>query len=495
MASWATVPLRFKLTFYYGVILACVLMGFALAVYSYLSRALVTTIDSSLAAQVERIERQVTLASGAEAVGGAVVADLLLQLSPHVAQILDEQGRVSDEVTVLTEDRLPIDLRDLASVSLGETRFLTLRTERGDLMRVGMRRLRDPEGGGGTYFIRLAQSLRPLQGARERLLQMLGLTIPVVLLLGSLGGGLLARQALLPVDRMTRTAARIGGGDLSERVAVPAQQDEIGRLAVTINQMIARLQAAFERQKQFTADASHELRTPLAVIRADLEIALRRERSTGEYQEVLTSTLEEAIRLSRLVEDLLLLTRADVGRLELHCQSVDLTALGREVVAHLLPLARERQQTLTCASGPEPLWLSADPQRLRQMLTNLLDNALKFTPEEGRITLTFAEKQGTARLWIRDTGRGIPSEDLPYIFDRFFRRSSLMGDRAVAGAGLGLSIAQWIVNAHGGSIHVSSKLGEGTEFAISLPLADSATAPKGAKKSEPPSPKSDPRYL
>jgi heavy metal sensor kinase len=301
----------------------------------------------------------------------------------------------------------------------------------------------------------------------------LGLTIPLVLLMGSFGGLILARQALRPVDRMTKIADRIGGGDLTERVPVPAYQDEIGRLAVTINQMIARLQAAFERQRQFSADASHELRTPLSVIRADLEIALRRERTIPEYQEVLASTLEEAVRLSRLVEDLLLLTRADVGRLELECQPVNVTTLGREVVDYLQPLAAQRQQTLTWASeAPRDLVLPADPLRLRQMLINLIDNAVKFTGEGGEIALTLTEESGNALLRVRDTGRGIPPEDLPLIFDRFFRRSAMTGDRSTPGTGLGLSIVRWIVEAHGGTIGVTSRLGEGTEFQLRLPLAD-----------------------
>jgi heavy metal sensor kinase len=284
---------------------------------------------------------------------------------------------------------------------------------------------------------------------------------------------ILARQALRPVDRMTRIADRIGGGDLSERVPVPPHQDEIGRLAVTINQMIARLQAAFERQRQFSADASHELRTPLSVIRADLEIALRRERTIPEYQAVLTSTLEETVRLSRLVEDLLLLTRADVGRVELECQPVNFSTLGREVVEYLQPLAAQRRQTLTWTSdAPHDLVLPADPNRLRQMLINLIDNAVKFTSEGGEIALSLTEESGQALLRIRDTGRGIPTEDLPFIFDRFFRRSAMTSDRSAPGTGLGLSIVRWIVEAHGGSIDVVSRLGEGTEFLLRLPLAD-----------------------
>lgn len=465
--------LRFKLTFYYLAILSLVLVGFGVVLYAYLSRTLMTTIDSSLAAQIEQIERRVAFAAGGEVAVDGEMTDLLLQLSPQVTQILDGQGRIVDEVMVLTGDQLIPDPGELLASPLGETRFSTLRTEKGEPLRVATRRVPDPEGEPGTYFIRLGQSLVALEQARQRLLVGLGLAIPLVLLMGSFGGLILARQALRPVDRMTRIADRIGGGDLSERVPVPPHQDEIGRLAVTINQMIARLQAAFERQRQFSADASHELRTPLSVIRADLEIALRRERTIPEYQAVLTSTLEETVRLSRLVEDLLLLTRADVGRVELECQAVNFSTLGREVVEYLQPLAAQRRQTLTWTSdAPHDLVLPADPNRLRQMLINLIDNAVKFTSEGGEIALSLTEESGQALLRIRDTGRGIPTEDLPFIFDRFFRRSAMTSDRSAPGTGLGLSIVRWIVEAHGGSIDVVSRLGEGTEFLLRLPLAD-----------------------
>src|SRR5262249_8690986 len=181
----------------------------------------------------------------------------------------------------------------------------------------------DPDGT-GTYFIRLGYPLKNFQKATRRMLILLGIAIPLALLLSSYGGVFLAHQALRPLGRMTRAAEQIAAGDLSERVPEPAQMDEMGRLAATFNDMISRLQAAFERQKQFTSDASHELRTPLAVMRGDIEITLRRERSNEEYKRALTSNLEEIMRLSRLVEDLLMLARGAAGRIALRCEPIDL---------------------------------------------------------------------------------------------------------------------------------------------------------------------------
>jgi heavy metal sensor kinase len=313
---------------------------------------------------------------------------------------------------------------------------------------------------------------------------LLGIAIPLALLLSSYGGLVLANQAMRPVDRMTRAAEQIAAGDLSERVPEPAQMDEMGRLAATFNDMISRLQAAFERQKQFTSDASHELRTPLAVMRGDIEITLRRERSNEEYKRALTSNLEEIMRLSRLVEDLLTLARGDTGRIELRCEPIDLNDICRRMAEYITPLADQRKQTLIYEPprGAEtaPVTVSADVLRIKQLLLNLLDNAIKYTEPRGKITLGLKTEEKVAVISVTDTGRGIPPEDLPHIFERFFRRSAKTADRTAAGFGLGLSIVKWIVDSHGGRIEAKSELGQGTEFIVRLPLLGSnVCAPTG----------------
>jgi heavy metal sensor kinase len=280
---------------------------------------------------------------------------------------------------------------------------------------------------------------------------------------------------------MTRAAEQIAAGDLSERVPEPAQMDEIGRLAATFNDMISRLQAAFERQKQFTSDASHELRTPLAVMRGDIEVTLRRERSNEEYKRALTSNLEEIMRLSRLVEDLLTLARGDTGRVELRCEPVDLNDLCRRMAEYITPLADQRDQTLIyeppLGAETAPVTISADMLRIKQLLLNLLDNAIKYTERRGKITLGLKTEEKVAIITVTDTGRGIPPEDLPHIFERFFRRSAKTADRTAAGFGLGLSIVKWIVDSHGGRIEAKSEVGKGTEFIVRLPLLGSSACP------------------
>lgn len=472
--------LRIKLTVYYLAILSAVLLLFGMAIYFYLSRSLLTTIDESLAFQVEKLEMNMAVGAGADMPNrpsgpGGENHEELLQLSPHVIQIIDERGRITDENLASPTDKLPVDRDALMKLEVGKTKFDTTRLEFGEQMRVATRRVKDHDGD-GTFFIRLGQSLAALQSARRRAVLVLVVAIPLALLLGSFGGLVLANQALTPVDRITSAAELIAKGDLTERVPEPEKMDEIGRLAATFNHMISRLQAAFERQKQFTSDASHELRTPLAVMRGDIEIALRRERPPEEYQRVLTSNLEEIIRLTRLIEDLLMLARADTGRVELRCEPVDLDKLCRQMADYISPLAQQRDQTLSyeasaSISDGNGVVIDADVQRMKQLLLNLLDNAIKYTEHGGQVILGLKVENNQAVISVADTGRGIPKEDLPHIFERFFRRSAKTSDRTASGFGLGLSIVKWIVESHHGQIEAQNRDGKGTLFTVKLPLS------------------------
>jgi two-component system OmpR family sensor kinase len=470
--------LRIKLTLYYLAILSAILFFFGIAIYTYVYRSLLATVDESLTYQMIKIERSQIV--GGEPGTGEETSERLLELRPHAMQIIDDSWRIRDEYYASPNDILEIDKDELSRLAVGEPKYDTVRTPHGELLRVVTLRAKDPDGS-GTYFIRLGHSLETFQKAIRRTFILLGVAIPLALLLGSYGGLLLANQALRPVDRMTRAAEHIAAGDLSERVPEPARMDEIGRLAATFNYMIARLQAAFERQKQFTSDASHELRTPLAVMRGDIEITLRRERTAEEYKRALTSSLEEIMRLSRLVEDLLMLARGDSGRIELRCEPVDLNDICRRMAEYISPLADQRDQTLIYKPPPgaetAPVMVSADMLRIKQLLLNLLDNAIKYTERRGRVTLGLKTEENVAVITVTDTGRGIPPEDLPHIFERFFRRSAKTADRTAPGFGLGLSIVKWIVDSHGGRIEAKSEVGKGTEFVVRLPLLVSGSTP------------------
>ncbi|HZS04113.1 MAG TPA: heavy metal sensor histidine kinase [Blastocatellia bacterium] len=470
--------LRTRLTIYYLAILSAVLIFFGFAIHTYLSRSLLSIIDGALVYQVKEIERQMMSSLGdftSDDHPEEAHSDQLM-IAAQVVQIIDSEGRIRDETGALQNHHLPVDPAVLSQIKDGDLRPDTIKLSSGEQIRLITKRAVEPDG--DVFFIRAGQSLKPLQEARRRLTLLLLVAVPIALLLGSYGGLLLANQALRPVDRITNTAAQISASDLAQRVPLPEKMDEIGRLAKTFNHMIARLQAAFERQRQFTSDASHELRTPLAVMRGEIEVSLRRTRSPQEYERVLQSNLEEIHRLSRLVEDLLTLARGDSGQVTLQLEPVVLDHLCRQTAKQLLPLAEGRGQTLLWTPPEGHVLVNGDPQRLKQLLLNLLDNAMKYTPQGGRITLGLGTEGKEAVLTVADTGRGIATEDLPHIFERFFRHSRSTSDRSVIGFGLGLSIVKWIVDSHGGKIGAQSKVGEGTTFTVRLPLLDLSPDPE-----------------
>jgi heavy metal sensor kinase len=280
--------------------------------------------------------------------------------------------------------------------------------------------------------------------------------------LAAFGGLLLSRQALRPVAQSIRTAKGLNPQNLSARLPRSGADDELDQLAGTINDLLDRLAAYHAQVIRFTADASHELRSPLGAMRAAVEVSLQQPRSMDEYRETLASLGEQCDRLTTLVNGLLLLARADVGELVLKREPVDLASLTNEVGEMFEPLAEERGVLLHRDCPPLPS-IRGDASRLRQLVTNLVDNAIKFTPEGGSVSLQVENAGDRAKLTVSDTGSGIPEEHLPHIFDRFYQADPA---RASEGYGLGLSICKWIVDAHGGLIRVESPQGKGTRFTV-----------------------------
>ncbi len=320
-------------------------------------------------------------------------------------------------------------------------------------------------------ILRVAHSEEGLWRELNELVGVLLFGLPLALLLAGFGGYSLARKALAPIDAMASQAKRISAERLSERLPVNNPEDELGQLAGIFNAMLQRLEAAFDQLRRFTADASHELRTPLTAIRSVGEVALQDQKSPADYRDVIGSMLEEVDRLTRLVESLLVLSRADAGRVKLQREDISLLHLAREASSLVEVLAEEKRQEISL-EGDASLVLSADRLILRQAIVNLLDNAIKYSPPGSRI-LVRVQSGGDKQVFLDvvDQGTGIPEEHKPYIFDRFYRVDRAR-TREWGGAGLGLSITRWAVEAHGGEITLRSEEGHGSTFRVSLPVGD-----------------------
>ena len=320
----------------------------------------------------------------------------------------------------------------------------------------------------------VAAPLADVDRSVERLRLLLLVAGPVALALAGGGGWLLTRAALRPVDRMTEQAGAIGADRLGDRVSVPDAADELTRLARTLNGMLARIEQGVVAQRRFVADASHELRTPLAVMRAELEVALRDRGRAADAAEVLDSAAEEVARMGKIVDDLLTLAHRDENRLKLLLEPVDLGEVAARVAAQLRPLA-ERAGVQLGVDAPARAAVLADQTRLTQVVTNLVDNAVKYTGAGGSVRVRVWEEADGAGLAVSDTGPGIAPEHLPKVFDRFYRLDAAR-TRAGGGSGLGLAICQELVEAQGGRIWADSVPGAGSTFTLALPLQPPAMA-------------------
>jgi two-component system OmpR family sensor kinase len=294
----------------------------------------------------------------------------------------------------------------------------------------------------------------------------------VALALSLVGGWFLANRALAPITRISGTAKAMSEGDFSARIAIGSTETELEHVAIALNDAFDRLQDSLERQRRFTADASHELRTPLSVLRLEVEWALTRERGPAEYRETLDTCWRAAERMRAVVEGLLTLARADAGDLMLSRVPVSLDQVAHEVVAQLRPLARKRRLEVTVSGDATEV--SGDPNLLREVVTNLVSNAIHYNRDEGRVELAVWKEERSACLLVTDNGIGISTEDLPRVFERFFRADKARA-REAGGAGLGLAVSRWIVESHGGQITCTSEVGQGTSFLVRLPLETAAS--------------------
>ena len=376
----------------------------------------------------------------------------------------DPRGRLVPEQPT-SPRKLPLSRETAERASQGLTTFETLT----DIEEYPVRIVTMPivESGRVINLVQVGLSLESVLHAKRQFLISLAAILPIAVLLAGGGGMLLARRALRPVDHMATTARRISGEDLSGRLEEPGGGDELDRLAKTLNQMLERLDIVFQQIRQFSADASHELQTPLTIFKGELEVALRAERSPTEYRRVLTSALEEIDRISDLVEGLLLLSRSDVGMFRMAPRRIELAQVVMEVYERAAILAQKQGVVLDLGTM-EAVPVDGDPEWLHRLILNLVDNAIKYTPENGKVTLSLYQDDAWAAIDISDTGIGLTVEEQEQIFKPFYRTEQASSG-IEKGAGLGLSIASSIAQAHGGRIEVDSRPGSGSVFCVRLP--------------------------
>jgi heavy metal sensor kinase len=472
---WRSHSVRVRLTVWYLAAMAVVLAVYALAVYAFVGRSLSDVLDQQLrndfqlaAASVYRTPELTFTWTEPE--------DPLAQSEPLWVQVWDEPGERLLFSSPEARRRSVQASRPLAreadnrvvSVPAGAFPFRIL-SRRGCVGPPELDRPACPSAVATPAVIQVGRSEEAMRLELGEVALLLLLSLPVALAVAGLGGYALARRALAPIERMTDRARSITAERLSDRLPVDNPDDEMGRLASVFNETLGRLEASFEQMRRFTADVSHELRTPLTAIRSVGEVGLRGHRDEAAYRGIVSSMLEEADRLASLVDRLLTLSRAETHQAMLSPEPVDLVELAENVAAHLGVLAEEKGQTIAIDRRGAPV-TTADRLVLRQAVINLVDNAIKFTPAGGTITIRVSEAGGDAAVDVVDQGPGISSEGRRHVFDRFYRE----GGVAAAGTGLGLSIAKGAVEAIGGRIALHETGPAGSTFRIVMPRAPEA---------------------
>ena len=450
-----------RLTAWYSLILAVSLGLFGTVAYFAMIHSIRVTVDPALR---QRIQAASDIIREDAPSGVAALQDEFRELADGQGpdaklRIAYENGAVifaSADLQVAREPRRTSDPSHPFISRIGNARYRFLRDK--------------VEINGTRYDVEVASSLSDYDHALERFRIVLYSAAPAFLVLAALGGYWLSRRALAPVDQITGAARTIGAQDLSRRLAVPRASDELQRLANTLNEMLGRLEAAFQRVTQFTADASHELRTPVSVMRTSAELALRKPRSDAEYREALARILSESERVSRLIDQLLLLARADSAPAALPVVRTDLAAALQAACNEAKVLAESKQLKFEQSIPAESVWVLGDAASLQRLFIILLDNAVKYTPAGGEINVRLRCDDGQAVAEIRDSGIGIAPQDLPHIFDRFYR-SDRARSRESGGTGLGLAIGRWIADAHRGEIRVESVPAKGSDFEVRIPLS------------------------
>lgn len=450
-----------KLTAWYAVCMAGTLCALGFLAFLGMRTSIHSTVDEQLRDRMGSVREAIDSAmrkGDANLLRQELDEDSELRPQSDLLQVWDDQGNLIYQSAPLRNNSLPRS----AAASRPGTFWMG---------GVPVRSLQSAtEVNHHVYHVQVAARMGEFYEALDRFLGNLLIIAPLALLITSAVGYWISRRALAPVDHITLAAQQISAHNLSARLDVPRSGDELQRLTETLNQMLERIEKSLERVTRFSADASHELRTPIAVMRTRVELALRRPRTAAENNETLEQLHSELIRTSLLLDNLLLLARADSGSEQLRISSADMEEMLKDVLTQIAPIAEQKGVALHTTLPHQPVLIAGDRQLLQRLFLILLDNAVKYTPTPGEVSVALAIRNGMATISVKDTGIGIAEDDLPHIFNRFYRADKARS-RQLGGSGLGLSIGRWIAEAHGGSVHVESRYGAGSTFQVVLPTA------------------------
>jgi heavy metal sensor kinase len=462
--------IRFRLTAWYTLSIALIVLGVAVTSWVAARMSLYNTIDNALARNVNTVKTMVnghmTFSKEPDVLKALRAGGVAFALRNILIRLYDEQGALVYETDSLAFHHLWV------STPEGANAWAKFRTSSGnDGWRARLAYVELPvPAANRRYTIEVAEPLTVVDGSLTRLAGILALLVPITLAIAALGGHWLSGRALAPVERITADARAISVQNLSDRLAVPPAHDELRQLSETLNAMLERIQRSVTQIRQFTADASHELRSPLALIHTAAEFSLRRERPQEELVDALRKILRESTRTGQIVDNLLLLARADSDTIAFEPVVLDLSAVCRDVVDQGRSLAAARRLDISADLSVGRVDVKGDELALRRLFLTLVDNAIKYTPDDGCVSLALTTDRRDAVVRVTDTGVGIAVDDLPRVFDRFWRADKVRS-RALGGTGLGLAIARWLVEQHGGAITVESDLGRGSTFTVRLPVS------------------------
>ncbi len=465
--------IRSRLTAWYVTLLGAILVIFSIFLDYFLSKRLYESVDNSLAVSATVVATSARMRYRSPVPGLDQIFEEFLEVRNlnKFYRIYDGSGNVGSRSSNINASQFPLSEVAYADALKGNNTYETFLVDGKHPIRViTMPIIIEKKL---ANLVQVGTSLDAVQGTLKNLRILLFAAVPSVLVLAALFARFMARRALKPISKIIQTARNIGKGrELSQRMPVLKIQDELGQLTLTFNEMMDRLENSFVQMRQFSSDASHELRTPLTVLKGQNELVLSKPRELEEYQDVIVSNLEEINYMSKVLEDLFILSKSDENQILLNCKRMDLRDLVDEVCKHAEVLAGEKDIRIIIACL-ESVKINGDEVRLRQMIWNILQNGIKYTQPRGELKVSLRDEGEFALLSIQDTGIGIPKNDLPSIFNRFYRVDKARS-RDEGGSGLGLSICKYIAEAHKGRIDVESKLSVGSCFKIRIPTLGGA---------------------